>query len=593
MKQLLSLTNYEYESGKLSAYETLLNVISSFPLSVVEDYTFLFFLHLTMKLSNESSSKAITEMITKILLLLFQKVMFNNDLRLQIENYISKWLKSILGSSSSTSTTAFTANSFLLEEGNSEDDSREKEEENEEEKKHRLLLLIEEEKRISNEKIELVIIGCKLVTIYLQSMIPNNLAVDNGKTAIINFQNLTKQQKESMKQFYSLLYNNLMIVLQFHFIQRDNSSPYGEDDDDDVYQSLISNPVFNRFFSSFSSRSSDTAVASFLTIPTNSKFWHVLYQLLKVFDLSYEWNSSFIDNFLLTIHSKPSATSMDIVSSAKIFFMEIVSELLLYHHDWIRSVSLQLLSHYLRSRLEPPSSSSSLLRLSTSSNASSSQFKSFLHKLIVQKKENKNSQMIFNEFLLKPNSLYQIGRKLCLLMNQNTMKNDFLPLLMSPMLLTLQTMFDYPELDTLTEKQANVVKGTTADDENIDSDNEKEGDDDDAELFEEELEDKENDNRKDKDDDDDEEMNEENVERDDEYDNTFYPEDSAVDNSTKAVGVKTGKRGINWMMNRLRAIGADVRSTRRLRVLKVSFVICSFSAFSYNIFLFFSCLLLW
>jgi hypothetical protein len=416
-------------------------------------------------------------------------------------------------------------------------------------------------------------------------------------------------------------------------------------------------------------------------IPWKEKYWHVVYQILLVFDTSYQWNASFLDNFLIQITQKLPQQSPSLISFlskgdlSNRLFMEIICELLLYNHPWIRNVSIRILLHYLQQRI------------SIVGGIGSS--RQYFQRLLSKKESSSASTSTSTEILLQSNAFYFICRKLCLLMNQKTLKDDFSKYLIQSMLLMISCMFENPELDTAIPDKFQLKKlaqqqqqqeptasqtqqksagskqllPSSAQKKGAQEEEDDEDDEDDGEVFdekeeainerdefevmnfskkvnekedieeEEEVEEEEEKNQKDSDDEDEEEDDDEDDgdkkksnkkrkqssddEEDDEdeeeeeeedgenegkadgeeeddamevdetndkepegdgeeeggdgnelNDKTFFPDDLNENNPT-ANDSNANKRGIVWVMNRLRAIGADSRGTRRIRILQL------------------------
>jgi hypothetical protein len=678
-KKLLSLCDFQYAEGKLSAYETIHSMIKLFPLPVIEDYSNMLFLSMTLKLSNEKASNECIQMVMNILLFLLTKIQDKNLLH-QMEDYIMKWLETIV-----TRINRITNNSHQQK-------SQQQHQQQQQEQQYSVELrssMIQAEQNISQDMIELVTIGSKLFIIFLNSLkqtaIKNQTHKSNHSDKKFNDDNLTKSQRELIKKFYLIVYENILLFLQFHFLnynsvedalmimsnQNNNNVKRKQQDEEEEEDHLISY-LFSSPASSLT-QSTGSHHHGNVMIPLKEKYWHVLYQLLMVFDTSYQWNATFIDHHLLLIHQKIMNSTDSFVCSflskgqlSWRLFIEVISELLFYNHPWIRNVSIRILTHYLEQRI--------LL----GGNSDSKSAQNYLQRLVVKNKNNDNnssSSLIANEILLKPNSFYFISRKLCLLMNQKHVKDDFSPFLKKSLLLMITCMHENGELDTpipdkyqmiMSDRKTRSEKEAGQQEEEEEGENEEhneerdEEEDDDEEIFDEiELPKKENEefelmnfkgklsnfkniineesemldgNQEEEEEEQRKEqrkeqknkrkqenrLKEEGNENDDEEneaiaddtDEEVEPDVEEKEDEAMEVGgeeeddnmnkqnpddeqeqveeeeevevealnekvffeegeEKSNKRGLVWVMNRLRAIGADSRGTRRIRVLQL------------------------
>jgi len=155
------------------------------------------------------------------------------------------------------------------------------------------------------------------------------------------------------------------------------------------------------------------------------------------------------------------------------------------------------------------------------------------------------------EILIQPNALYNLARKLCVVLNQPELPASLLEATTYSIVFTIRAMENNQELS----------KASNTDKENgeIDFDDNDNYDDDGAdstskralEDADDDYHDNDDDDGNDDDDDDDDDTNEE-----------------LEDSSTKKVEVSS-LSGSNWIIQRLRGLGADIRGKRRLHVIKI------------------------
>lgn len=263
--------------------------------------------------------------------------------------------------------------------------------------------------------------------------------------------------------------------------------------------------------------------------------WIVIYHILQLLETLFTHLPSATD--LAFTHPPPSAAYLA---------LEIIQESLLYPHAWIRAISCRILWLYLSRR------DVVLSRLSTSTDG--------------------------NEVLLAKNSLYHIARKLCIVINQPNLAPAHLNVAVSSLVFVIRAMYHNPQLvmnvaatKTAGKRLADQVEDTGTED--IDSvvEEEQEGDDDN------------DDDDVDGDDDDAPLEDDIEVEKGDEHDepaDDSIPIDADVeeeevedieniDDEVDATLVDS-LGGSNWVMQRLRGLGADSRGGRRMHVLQVN-----------------------
>lgn len=223
-----------------------------------------------------------------------------------------------------------------------------------------------------------------------------------------------------------------------------------------------------------------------------------------------------------------------------------VFEAIVFPHSWVRAAASRVLKFYVSRRDVSLSQQQQRVRLSTSSQASGSGDDSA-------------------EALLCPNALYQLGRRLCVALNQPLLAPAHLDALVTDIIFVVRTMARNPHLA--------LVRPT--------ADNDEDGDDcqGDIEGVRPNVEDRDEDEDGvdivSEDDDKDENGDEVDDHLDGGSDDECEPKgfvsplDGAVGEGVDIGCEKeTAASGANWMMQRLRGIGADPRGRRRLYVIQ-------------------------
>lgn len=258
------------------------------------------------------------------------------------------------------------------------------------------------------------------------------------------------------------------------------------------------------------------SIASQMTVPLSGKdkgdigsaSWSVVYRLLLV-----------LDRLLNTL---PSATEEAMVqhvapvpeSSSPLHIMDLTQELMLHEHAWVQQAACTVLKSYL-SRRDPS-------KLTTSP----------------------------HEILAKPNNLYQLGRRLCVLVNKLELSRDHMDCIIACLGFAIRAMLFNPQLTTDTSK-SNVVEEDEVDGEETEPEVENSERRDDSDSDGKSV------------DSDDQGDNQEEV-GDDEGESDQEGGDEAEEED-----IRDEKDGANWVMQRLRGIGTDSRGRRRLHVLQV------------------------
>lgn len=291
------------------------------------------------------------------------------------------------------------------------------------------------------------------------------------------------------------------------------------------------------------------------------RHWHSVYHLLLLIEQIMVSGGASADHWLCHVT----------VAAGQASLLETIADSLLYRHVWVRSVAARLLLAYFQHR--PPRNKRLTLYMDAQS----------------------------RDLFQTPNVLYQLARKMCILLNQAQMPATLLTAVAQGLSYVTQAFVFHPELDTFApeeEDEKDEVSDVAADEEE-DREVEDEDDEDDKpedreltllEQIEAENEQEDNDIN---DPDAAYQLPEEGqVAVEVEHfkaraeDTAVLPsamipgatiaQKSAVPASgskkraagTAAVSVSQ-RRGLTWLMQRLRAIGADIRGQRRFHVLHV------------------------
>jgi hypothetical protein len=198
--------------------------------------------------------------------------------------------------------------------------------------------------------------------------------------------------------------------------------------------------------------------------------WAVIYHLLMLFEQAFTHLPAATD-FACTHISNEETTSQGPM------LMESIQETMLFPHSWVRSVSCRILKLYLSRR------DVTRARLATSSDGI--------------------------EFLLAPNSMYHLARKLCIVVNQPFLDASLLEAVTSSLVFVIRAMDKNADLHSITSG-----------------------------------------GKEEEEEDDDNEENEDEVE------------------VVKTINSRNVS-GANWVIQRLRGLGIDPRARRRVHVMKV------------------------
>ena len=196
--------------------------------------------------------------------------------------------------------------------------------------------------------------------------------------------------------------------------------------------------------------------------------WSILYHTLILMEKLLFFLPQDVDNAILSHQSDETLP----------FLMETIQESMLYPHSWVRSVSCRVLAQYL-DRRDPTCLGSPSRGVA--------------------------------EVLEQENHLYNMSRRLCVVLNQPTLPNNFLPYLSKCLVFAIRGLFHLSS-----DEHENTVQLASLD-----------------------------------------------CKEDSEIDSNF---DEVEESNTD---IKPAIRGANWVVQRLRGIGADSRGHRRLHVIKI------------------------
>lgn len=215
--------------------------------------------------------------------------------------------------------------------------------------------------------------------------------------------------------------------------------------------------------------------------------WALLYHFLILLERLFQQLPLVVEKSIGTIQKSDNTRHL----------FELLEEAMLFPHAWVRSVSCRIIQNYLQRR-DPVASNFGTAHSSGS--------------------------VAHFEILLTPNALYNLARRLCLMLNYPVILPSLLPSLTYCLVFVIRAMYYHPSLVTKIDQTL---------DEEIDSDPKSDPE------------------------------NDEN--------NSSAPPEPIVASS-------------NWAMQRLRAIGGDPRGSKRLNVLKVCFLSSSSFKFLCHIF---------
>jgi len=248
--------------------------------------------------------------------------------------------------------------------------------------------------------------------------------------------------------------------------------------------------------------------------------WAVIYYLLCYLEQVFTHLPAAADNAFT--HVMPNVISPSNPVLAELPLMGLILETLLFPHSWVRSVACRVLKLYMSRR------DVTLGRLSTSNDGT--------------------------EILIQPNALYNLARKLCVVLNQPELPASLLEATKYSVVFTIRAMENNPDLSKGSIDKQN--------DEGDLEDDEDDGNNDVKNSFEDTIDDEaDNDNDNDNDNDDNDNDNDD--------DDNMNDNDEADDNKNVTEVEETNGTGSNWIIQRLRGLGADIRGKRRLHVIKI------------------------
>jgi hypothetical protein len=199
--------------------------------------------------------------------------------------------------------------------------------------------------------------------------------------------------------------------------------------------------------------------------------WSLLYHLLTLLEKLYDQLPAIVEKSIAAIQRTDHSSSF--------FMLELIEEAMLFPHAWVRSVACRIIQNYLRRRDPIASNFNTPFAASPTAPVAES------------------------EILLSSNALYNLARRLCLVLNYPVIIPSLLPPLTSCLVFTIRAMYYHPNLVTL--KPEDEEKEREEDEEGVSS----------------------------------------------------KQEQQTIVSS-------------NWAMQRLRAIGADSRGSKRFNVIKVT-----------------------
>ena len=489
----LSNVSYEYEEGRISALETLHLFIKTFPSPVIEEYSNMLFLPMTLKLVNEKVNKC-REVVVKVLLALMKKIQ-SKDLLTKFQDFSVKWLNSYLV--------------FV-------------------DQVDKNLVTPSQEVQASHNALSLMKVGSQVISIFFQAR-----------------PDIWNQRTDYIREVVKMIYDSTLRLLKSY---RGSKAGNKEEDEEEVSKSH--------------QNKSDIGAGH----------WNAFYHLLLLIDTLYMQIPSAADYAITHIMSGKKSLVPSESSDKKVgkkskvgngdssdggFMRVLLHELVLFPHVWVRSVSLRILESYFKRR--PISSTSTR----------------------VSPYEGSAKDAGYDEILVERNMLYHIGRRLAIILNQNMLPSPLEESTVNSTVYILRFMIAHPELDAFAASSA--VEDKSMDDQDDDmelgvgSNGMEEpvvrSDEADTNLLEEASAEKIPE---------DEKQNkylsmiknnqnqQASVSGDESSNND---EDSEEDDDEGEVGGaeenNNGKCGLSWMMQRLRAVGADIRGNRRRHVLKV------------------------
>ena len=237
--------------------------------------------------------------------------------------------------------------------------------------------------------------------------------------------------------------------------------------------------------------------------------WSLLYHLLSLLERMLTHLPGVVDRTLMALEGESEVDALQSDDMAPIL-LEVVQEAMLFPHAWVRAAACRSIALYLKRR-DPVAP-----RLGTTRPSSLSGEGLDTH---TQK-----------EFLLLENGVYSLARRLCVVINYPVISPTLLPSLVECLVFAIRAMHHHPEMCTA-PCRSSAGDGEDGDAEEFEED---EGEDEDADCSDEDS------------------------------------APGAEDKDKSPSCTESNQGGSNWVMQRLRAIGADSRGSRRLNVLTVS-----------------------
>jgi hypothetical protein len=243
-----------------------------------------------------------------------------------------------------------------------------------------------------------------------------------------------------------------------------------------------------------------------------SDAWAVIYQLLGLLENLYTSLPSTTDHAVT--HLTASGADLD----RSVLLMEQVQEAMLFPHAWVRAVAVRVVQLYLSRR------DVTRARLSVTADGV--------------------------EILTTPNGLYHLARRLCIVINQPTLPAAMVDPLSTCLVFAIRAMLRNPDLAVVPAGESGDGEDDDEEEERVASEQPAEECDDDEEEDENEVEGEE------------EEPQDEGVQHE-------VVRGKSLNSSTVVEKVGAELSGANWVMQRLRGIGADSRGNKRIHVMKV------------------------
>ena len=201
------------------------------------------------------------------------------------------------------------------------------------------------------------------------------------------------------------------------------------------------------------------------------ELWALVYHLLCLLEACYIHHPQHTDEALTTLASPGSsggAAGSDVPPRGHIA-LELIQELLLFPHAWVRAVSARVLVLYLNRRGTSRASLEAALTSTSHHNVNSNPKGEGGKKRgrSVQPKER-------HEALLVPNALYHTSRRLCVALNQPSLDTGLLGSISSGLVKVCRMMIENNDLNELKEAKQDSDDGDDGDDDEDNDDEEEE-----------------------------------------------------------------------------------------------------------------------